>query len=228
MRLSVVILTWNNIKALEKTLEILKEELFEISHEIIIVDNGSDDGCQRIATINNYENMGVSVGKNQGIDLSTGDFVLMLDGDIVPVRNSVQCLYNYLIVHEEVDAIGFPPNKFTAEWGKQAEWCSYLQDVKVVSSSNMYYGMVRRKVFDLGLRMEVGGPFSGPGYGWEERDFYMQLKKAGILQYAANINNAQDRYYHDINSSIKLMGKEKYISSSKERHEFFKKKWDVK
>ena len=74
----------------------MANELRGVDYEIIIVDNGSTDGCQDVATIRNEKNLGISVGKNQGIRASKGDFILLLDGDIMPVPNSIICLLKYM------------------------------------------------------------------------------------------------------------------------------------
>ena len=81
--------------------------------------------------------------------------------------------------------------------------------------------------FDNGIRFPIEGPFAGVGYGWEDDDVTMQAREHGITPWVAGINNPLGKYYHRINSSIKLMGQEKYQSSSKARHAYFKEKWNV-
>ena len=48
-KVSINILTWNTIKTLKATLEVLNYDLAFIDHEIIIVDQGSIDGCEKLA-----------------------------------------------------------------------------------------------------------------------------------------------------------------------------------
>lgn len=229
MKLSVNILTWNTIKTLHDTIHILKKELAGIDAEVIIVDNGSTDGSQNFATIKNEVNLGISKGKNQGIDRSKGEYILLLDGDIVPVPNSIVCLVDYLDRNNEVDALGFYPNKFSIQKnGHRAlfheEFCHTLFDVKPHVTHCIYYGIYRRKVFDLGIRMDES---YGVGYGYEDLDFFMQMKEKKITQYVAHINHAGGKYYHEINSSIRQMGYEKYMETSKERSKIFNHKWGV-
>lgn len=228
MKLSIVILTWNNIKTLLETLSILKDDG---DYEIIVVDNGSTDGCQNYATIKNPENKGVSIGKNQGIKLATGEYVAVLDGDIVPVRNSLNLLVKWLEDNPGKQAIGFKPNKFTdqknTEYQKHHEiFCRQICNVSEHPQSILYYGVFRREVFDK-ILFDESGPFGVPGYGWEETDFYYQMKALGIVQYAADINHPAGRYYHAINSSIKLLGHDEYRRTSEERHKYFRQKWGL-
>jgi glycosyltransferase involved in cell wall biosynthesis len=189
------------------------------------VDNGSNDGCEKLATIRNEVNLGISKGKNQGINASKGEYIFLLDGDIVPVPNSVNCLLAYMEEHREIDALGFLPDKFSVSkngYGVQA-WCEKLDPVKEHKGHCIYYGMYRRTVFERGAMMDES---YGVGYGWEDLDQYQTMQKLGIKQYAAGINSLTGKYYHQINSSIRQMGFEKYMETSLKRSQLFKSKWE--
>ena len=226
-KLSVNILTWNTVKTLHETLHILTNELRGIPSEVIVVDNGSTDGCKMYATIKNETNLGISKGKNQGIDASKGQYILLLDGDIVPVPNSIVCLVNYLDENPDVMALGFYPNKISKERNRggqlhHEEYCHKLDPVEEYKGHCIYYGIYRREVFEK-IRFDES---YGAGYGWEDLDSYMQMEKAGIKQYVAGINHKCGKYYHEINSSIRVMGFEKYMETQKQRAGIFSKKWN--
>ena len=209
----------------------LPEELSGIDCEIIIVDNGSTDGCQNLATIKNKTNLGISVGKNQGIDASSGEYIMMIDGDVVPVKNSIRCLLFYMEEHPEIEALGFYPNKWItsiSQYGYQ-EYCHKLDPVEEHKTSKgqgwcCFYGMYRRTCFEKGLRFDES---MGPGYGWEDFDFAESMTKLGITQWVAGINEKNGKYLHEINSSIRNMGQEQYMKTSKERSEYFHNKWNL-
>lgn len=227
MKVSVNILTWNTVKTLRETLHLLKSELEGIDSEIIVVDNGSNDGCQELATIKNEKNLGISKGKNQGIDASSGDYICLIDGDIVPVPNSIRCLIKHLDGNPDCDAIGFLPNKFSTQknkYGKEFHetFCEKLDPVEEYSGHCIYYGIYRRSVFERGVRFDEN---YGVGYGYEDLDSYMQMQKLGIKQWVAGINHKCGKYYHEINSSIRQMGFEKYMETCKDRGVYFKQKW---
>lgn len=227
MKLSVNILTWNTFPTLHESLNMLKEELKGIASEVIIVDNGSTDGCQNFATIKNQVNMGISIGKNQGIAASVGEYILLLDGDIVPVPNSIRLLLEFLETNKEYDALGMRPNRFSNQKNRfgqknHEEFCHKLVDVRPHKGHCIYYGMYRRSVFDRGVKLDES---YGVGYGWEDLDVYMQMERLGIKQWVADINHTNGKYYHEINSSIRQMGFQKYMATSLERAIFFKKKW---
>jgi glycosyltransferase involved in cell wall biosynthesis len=232
VKLSVNILTWNTINTLRETLKVLENELQGIESEIIIVDNGSTDGCQDVATIKNEQNRGISVGKNQGIDASRGDFIMLLDGDIVPVPNSIRLLLLHLESNPECDAIGFMPNRFsnsknTGGQKNYEEFCHKLEPIREHRGHCIYYGMYRRSVWKNAdgtnrVRMDEG---YGIGYGWEDLDSYIQMRELGIKQWVAGINHECGKYYHEINSSIRQMGFQQYMRTSLERGVRFKEKW---
>jgi len=234
MKVSVNILTWNCLSTLHDTLYVLSEDLKGIESEVIVIDNGSKDGCADMATIKNRENMGVSVGKNQGIDASKGDYIFMLDGDIVPVPNSINCLLAWLEHNIDAYAIGFYPNKFTDQRNKNGQkhsetYCHSLYEPKRHSQVIAFYGLFKRSMFnDFNIRFPENGPFTGVGYGWEDSDLYMQMRENGIHQMVAGINKYTGKYYHEINSSIRLMGQDQYTKTSRDRHEAFQAKWGDK
>lgn len=230
-KISVNILSWNTFKTLHDTLHLLKEELKGIDSEVIVVDNGSIDGSQDLATIKNPVNLGISKGKNQGIDASTGDYIMLIDGDIVPVPNSIRCLSNHLDSHPDCMAIGFLPNKFSKDQNKYGQthhhetFCNKLDPVEEYEGHCIYYGMYRKEVFQK-IRFDEE---YGVGYGWEDLDSYMQMQQHGIKQWVAGINHKCGKYHHAINSSINnkgCLGFEKYMETSKDRALIFKRKWE--
>lgn len=89
---SVVVLNYNGMKYLKKTVPpILK--LNYPNYEFIIVDNGSTDesieyisGLNKINLIEN-KNLGYSKGKNIGVKNAKGAYVLLLDNDML-IKNS--------------------------------------------------------------------------------------------------------------------------------------------
>lgn len=228
LKLSVNILTWNTWPTLKETLQVLVSELMDINSEVIIVDNGSTDGCQNAATIRNAENLGISKGKNQGIDASKGEYLLLLDGDVVPPRNSIKSLLAYMEAYPELDALGFFPNKWSNQRNVNGqvhheEICRELVGIKQHDGHACYFGMYRRWMFDEGLRFDET---FGPGYGYEDLDFWKQMDSRGIKQYFAHINHAGGKYFHAINSSIPQIGRMNYERQLKERQRIFKDKWE--
>ncbi len=92
--ISVVVLNYNGLKYLKRTVPpILKLDYPKI--EIIYVDNGSTDGSieflkkfKKIKLIENGKNLGYSKGKNIGVKNANGEYVLLVDNDILIRRKN--------------------------------------------------------------------------------------------------------------------------------------------
>ncbi len=92
-RVSIIILTFNQLKYTRRCIESIQKQTPE-SHEIIFVDNGSKDGTVKwlrqivkkngnYRLIENGKNLGFAKGCNQGILASTGEYILLLNNDVI-------------------------------------------------------------------------------------------------------------------------------------------------
>jgi GT2 family glycosyltransferase len=89
--LSVVIVSWNDGEALERTLPALVADLAE-GDEIIVADNGSTDGTpelvRRVApaarVLELGENLGFAPAVNAGAEAARGDLLIILNPDAAP------------------------------------------------------------------------------------------------------------------------------------------------
>lgn len=90
---SIIILTSNQLELTKKCIRSIRKHT-PVDHEIIFVDNGSTDGTvkwlqgllpenKNYQLIANQENVGFARGRNQGIILSRGDVIVLLDNDTV-------------------------------------------------------------------------------------------------------------------------------------------------
>src|SRR3954453_8194975 len=95
--ISVVIPTWNRADLLRSVLANLEEQTIR-PDEIVVVDNGSRDSSVEIArkhsarAISYPENRGFAVAVNDGITQSTGDWILILNNDVVLRRDWIERL----------------------------------------------------------------------------------------------------------------------------------------
>lgn len=113
--ISIVMLNFNGLKYLEKTIPPILE-LDYPNFEFIIVDNGSTDGSiefiksfTAIKLIENGKNLGYSKGKNIGVQNANGDYVLMIDNDIViQDRNIISRLVTIYNSNNKIGLIQVP------------------------------------------------------------------------------------------------------------------------
>ncbi len=92
-KISIIIITYNRLEELKETIQTIREEESEY-HELVIVDNCSEDGTKEYGdTLNAIsdkikyyrldENRGVAGGRNYAIQQSTGDILVFLDDDAI-------------------------------------------------------------------------------------------------------------------------------------------------
>jgi hypothetical protein len=98
----------------------------DISHEIIVVDNGSSDGSremlkqefQHVKCVENTTNVGFSRANNQGIVQSTGKTVLLLNPDTELLPEAVQILLDILADNSDIGIVG--PKLFNTDRSLQS------------------------------------------------------------------------------------------------------------
>ena len=85
MKISLIIPLYNEEDYLRRCLDSVKDQT-ESFDEVIIIDDGSTDKSLSIAKeydfkIYSYENGGLSVARNRGLEKATGDYIVFLDAD---------------------------------------------------------------------------------------------------------------------------------------------------
>lgn len=86
---SIIIVSYNTRYKTRKCLESIKQHLDLMDHEVIVVDNGSNDGSADmidiefpfVRLIKNKTNDGFAIANNQGLSISKGQYILFLNSD---------------------------------------------------------------------------------------------------------------------------------------------------
>lgn len=120
MLLSVIIPIFNSEKWLRKCLDsVVGQQLEENSWEIILVDDGSQDGSSAIADefaiklpklvkVLHKSNGGVSSARNAGLDIATGTYIHFMDSDDWIIPGAYKYLIdNFILADERTDLLGF-------------------------------------------------------------------------------------------------------------------------
>lgn len=114
MKLSIVIICWNDWKVIEDCLRSIVEGTRKIEYEVIVSDNGSTDGSiariraqfPAVRVIENGANLGFAKGNNSGIREAKGEYVLILNPDTIVHDGSLDNWIEFADSHLEAGAFG--------------------------------------------------------------------------------------------------------------------------
>lgn len=114
MKLSIVIICWNDRKVIHDCLSSIYAAEAPFDFETIVSDNGSSDDSiavirrdfSQVRIVANRENLGFARGNNAGIRVATGEYVLILNPDTIIRGRALETLVEYADAHPEAGAFG--------------------------------------------------------------------------------------------------------------------------
>lgn len=184
-RMSLILITRNRRDELETTLRSVAEQ--EAAFELVVVDNGSDDGtpemvrqvAPRAVLLELGRNEGVSGGRNRGVEAAGGELLVFLDDDATFAGKDALAR---IAAHFENDpGLGIlAANSWLTATGKPEREAIPRRDKRIVDTdyeSSYFCGVgfaVRREVFD-----RIGLFFEPYVYSCEELDFSWRAVEAG-------------------------------------------------
>ena len=104
VNLSIVIVSWNVKDLLGECLKSIYENKGDLKIEIIVVDNASSDQTvemvkekfKNVKLIANANNLGFSRANNQGIEISTGEYILALNPDTKVLPDTLKKMVDFM------------------------------------------------------------------------------------------------------------------------------------
>ena len=245
---SIVILTYNQLKYTKKCIKSIFKYTKE-PFELIVVDNGSTDDTVKylesevssqksdvkIQIIKNKENLGFATGNNQGMAAARGDFVLLMNNDLVVTpgwlerliacaeRNAqigiVGPMSNYVSGPQLVKEVTYDTNslarlnKFSSAFSKK-----HAGQIKHFWRVVGFCMLIKRSVIK-----KIGGLDGRYGLGnFEDDDFSLRAALAGFESWIA-----QDCFVHHFGSRTFAGAKIDYMESLHKNWEIFKQKWRI-
>ena len=115
MDLSIIIVNWNTKPLLSQCIQSIKSFHPRCEMEIIVVDNGSEDGSAELVRqnfpevilIENGSNLGFGKANNIGMSKSTGRYVCLVNSDVRILRDCLDNLCGFMN-HDPLIAIAGP------------------------------------------------------------------------------------------------------------------------
>jgi len=114
MDLSIIIVNYRSRRALIECLGSLELDTAGFAHETVVVDNDPAHGTlevlaerfPKVRRVGNVENVGFARAVNQGIAVTTGEFVMLLNPDCFVERGSIPAMIGYLRAHRRTGIVG--------------------------------------------------------------------------------------------------------------------------
>ena len=109
MDISIIIVNWNTQKLLRDCLQSINDTVRDVTFEIIVVDNASEDGSvlmlreefPGVTLIENRDNRGFGAANNQAFAIMRGTYALLLNTDIVLTDNAIYELFSFMETHPD-------------------------------------------------------------------------------------------------------------------------------
>jgi GT2 family glycosyltransferase/Flp pilus assembly protein TadD/SAM-dependent methyltransferase len=238
---SIIMLTFNQLKYSQECVESIQKYTSD-PYEIIFVDNGSKDGTVKwlrtlskrnpnCRLIENSKNLGFSRGCNQGIEASRGEYILLLNNDVVVSERWLGRMLECLNSAEDIGIVGPMTNNISGPQKVPEIGYSSIDGLnayaQIFGEKNRYrrvsYSRIvgfcmlfkRRLVEKIGLFDERFG--SG---NFEDDDYCLRASLAGYRNMIAG-----DAFIHHYGSRTFIGNRIDYGSSLSGNRKIFVEKW---
>ncbi len=238
---SIVMLTFNALGMTKKTIDSIVDNT-DWPYELILVDNGSTDGTidwlkkldkklDNVRLILNKENKGFSAGNNQGVAIASGEYICLLNNDVLVGDGWLEDLISAFDRDEKIGMVSALTNN--ASGFQLLENVPYSDDEGFFpfakSWRKQHRGQVtpRRRLAGFVLLTsknifnEIDGFDEIYGLGnYEDDDISLKIRQAG---YALMVHDGT--YIHHFGSSSFKANNIDLLASLRENEKIFKKKW---
>jgi len=141
MKLSVIVVNHNRCDLLKLTLNSLIKSSIGDDNEVIVVDNASADNSlgmmaadyPQFRVVANNVDVGIAKAANQGIQASRGEYILLVNADVILGKETLEKVTVYMNEHQDVSGLGVrmlgPQGAFLQESnrGLTKPWVSFFK-----------------------------------------------------------------------------------------------------
>ena len=141
MKLSIIITNYNHCDLLKLALNSLIKAGNGVDYELIIVDNASTDNSvemiradfPQVKLIANAVNEGVSKASNKAIQMSDGEYILLVNADTICGKETLEKVIEFMDEHRDAGGLGVrmlgPQGTFLTESnrGLTKQWVAFVK-----------------------------------------------------------------------------------------------------
>ncbi|MCX8092677.1 MAG: glycosyltransferase family 2 protein [Candidatus Goldbacteria bacterium] len=187
MKSSIIIPVHNQVEYTRLCIESIIKNSNDTDYEIIVINNGSTDATEHylkevnVKVIYNKENIGVAKAWNQGIKISNGSYIFIINNDIVVCKNWIRNLIEFYENNPNTGIVSPAIREGKLNYDFEMYSSKFINKMKKIKEEGIFACcMVIKKD-----RFEKVGLFSEEfeiGIG-EDTDFYLKLKNFGYKSY---------------------------------------------
>ncbi|MFF2092521.1 methyltransferase domain-containing protein [Paenibacillus sp. NPDC058174] len=239
---SIIIVTRNQLTLTKQCIDSIRRNTAAGSYELILVDNGSDDGTAvwaaeqtDVKVIANKDNAGFPKACNQGLQHAAGSFLLLLNNDTLVTPGWLTGLQRCLTSDAAIGAVG-PVTNSASYWSAIPASYTTLEELdqfaEALSSSAKAAGtqgsweeriklvgycmLLKREAYEaageLDERYGVGN--------FEDDDYSIRLKLAGY-----KLMLCKDTFIHHYGSASFREEEQLYVRTFEKNSRIFRDKW---
>lgn len=208
LKISVILKTLNEEKRIGAAIESVIAALADIDGEIIVADSGSRDRTVEIAArypvivaqIEAPAKASCGLGPQLGYQYSKGEFICLMDGDMLLDRDFLPAALDYLARHPRVAGVSGHVNEVNLD---NLEFTRRVQRNAPENRSGVLDRLNGGGVYRR-IAIEEAGYFSDRNlHGYEEFDLGQRLRMRGWTLYRLD-RRFVDHFGHSINSYVLL------------------------
>ncbi len=151
MKLSIIVPVYKARRYLQNCIESILQQTYT-DYELILVDDGSTDGCRAVCDryaqecdkvkVIHKKNGGLSSARNAGIAMARGEYITFVDADDIIASGTYYYNMRILLANPDIDIIEYPVNKHYES--PQSEIISFKPE-KVTGNSRIFTDWIKRK-----------------------------------------------------------------------------------
>jgi GT2 family glycosyltransferase/glycosyltransferase involved in cell wall biosynthesis len=241
-RVSVVVLTYNNLDFTEACLFSIEAYSDYPNLEVIVVDNASTDGTREYLQdwvtkgrdrkiILNDDNRGFAAGNNQGMEAATGEFLVILNNDTYVTPGWIRTLASHLRRDPSLGIVGPVTNNIGNEARIEIAYADMAEMIERAGIHTRAHAgrllhlpvvaffcvMLRRSVWE-----RLGGLDERFGLGFFEDDDYCRR----VAEIGMKVGCAEDVFvHHHLSATFNQLQSEKRQELFERNQALYEEKW---